>query len=119
MVLDIVKRLFFKKNKERPRMKEKNTTLRMTKNEAIKLYRKTNLPKPENPISFKTAEEECETCLVRPVCTDPCPKVLEIYRSHVVTDPNFNEIEHNRKYQKEYKEMWERINDSMDKRDMF
>ena len=67
------------------------------------------IPKPENPISFKSAEEECSTCIVRPACAEPCPKVLEIYRSHVVENPHFDQMEHERKYRKEYKEMWEKF----------
>jgi len=39
-----------------------------------------------------------------------CDKVLEIYRSNVKTDSNFNEIEHQKKYKKEYDEMWKRYN---------
>lgn len=94
-----MRNLFLKK--ESPKKKKE---MKVTVPEEYKI------PKPENPISFDIAEEECSTCIVRPVCDSPCPKVLDIYRSHVVENPHFDQLSHQEKYRKEYREMWERYN---------
>jgi len=114
MSIDIIEKVVnsIMKSLELDQFENKKTTIKKPAFEDIgkvfsnrKINNKNNNPEP---ISISKAEKLCSTCLVGSVCSEMCDKVLEIYRSNVKTDSNFNEIEHQKKYKKEYDEMWKK-----------